>query len=322
MDEPNFSVIMPAHNTSPWIGEAIASVLAQTRPDFELLVIDDGSTDDTAGVVRRLTSDPRVRLLQMPARSGAGAARNVAFARARAPYVCMLDSDDLWLPAYLETVGLALEQNPSAGIACSGMWILDEPPGLIRRGRWGKWNPPGELLDADSFLPSLARGNFILNSTVTIRRSLLVALGGCNAELSAAVDFDLWLRVAAAGYGAVCIPSRLAVYRIRRGSIQYDPRNEARVYRSTCTVYRALAEDWDVGPEVKMIARNQLDLVERHLAILNGQRRIARALLFVRRRVSPLKRLLLRRLLWYATSPVDLPMLGRPTAPIVDQSEP
>lgn len=308
MKEPTFSVIMPAHNRARMICDAIASVLAQTRSDFELLVIDDGSTDGTADLVRQFTSDERVRVLQRNERSGPGAARNAGIARARAPYVCMLDSDDLWLPRYLETVGPVLEQNPDAGLACTGYWVLDEPPGRIRRS--AMWKLPATFLDAEAFLQRLAHLNFVVNSTVTLRRSVLNAVGGCNPDLPAAIDFDLWLRVAAAGWGAVCSADPLTVYRVHRNSLQFNPSNESRVWLAGRTVYLALAEEWDVSPEVKRIARNRVEEIDRHLETLSGQRRMAHALLRARRRVSPLKRLLLRRWLWFREPPFDLANRG------------
>src|SRR5262249_46526832 len=212
---PTFSVVMPAHNTASMIGDAIASVLAQTRTDFELLVVDDRSTDGTPDVVRRFADDPRVELLPSGPERGPGAARNAAIARARGRYVSMLDSDDLWLPTYLEAVGAALDRHASAGLACTLRWTLDDPPGLLRRSvRPARAEP--EVLAAAAFLARLAQRNFVVNSTVTLRRSLAVELGGCNSALRAAVDFDLWLRTAAAGYGAVFLQEPLAVYRVRR----------------------------------------------------------------------------------------------------------
>src|SRR5437016_179026 len=108
--DPTFSVVMPALNAETTIGAAIRSVLAQTRTDFELLVVDDGSTDNTIDEVRRV-ADPRVRLLALKHR-GVAVARNYAISEARARFVSMLDSDDLWLPSYLEVMGAALAGNP------------------------------------------------------------------------------------------------------------------------------------------------------------------------------------------------------------------
>jgi len=173
--------------------------------------VDDGSTDGTADAVDRYAPDPRVRLLRRPESGGPGAARNTAFAVARAPLVCMLDSDDLWLPHYLETAADALAAHPSAALFCAGNWTLEEPPGLIRRSTSKQAEA---LLEPDEFLLRLVERNFVVNSTVTVRREALLECGGCDPSLRAAVDLDLWLRLAATGHGAIRVAEPLAVYRL------------------------------------------------------------------------------------------------------------
>jgi glycosyltransferase involved in cell wall biosynthesis len=308
--EPTFSVVMPAHNTASTIGAAIASVLAQSRGDFELLVVDDSSTDGTADVVRELAADPRVQLLRTDSRSGPGAARNVAFARARGRYISMLDSDDLWLPAYLATVSEALERHPSTGLVCAERWTLEDPPGLVRRT--SNHAAPGPLvLDPEDFLLRLVRGNFVVNSTVTVRRVALEDAGFCDPSLPAAVDIDLWVRIAAAGHGALWLPQRLAVYRVRQGSIQNDARNEVRAYAAIRDVYRKLSERPDVVEQARVDARARVAELDRDLARVTGDRRVAWALLQLRRRAGVARRVFLRRRLWYATPPPELaPLLA------------
>jgi glycosyltransferase involved in cell wall biosynthesis len=305
MASPSFSVVMPAFNTASMIGGAIASVLRQTRGDLELLVVDDGSTDGTAEVVRSF-ADERIRLLPNGARKGPGAARNLAISEARAPYVSMLDSDDLWLPTYLERIGDAFDRHPDAGLACCGHWTLEEPPGLLRRTPEREQRPKPVRLDGDELLRRLVQRNFFVNSTVTVRRSILLELGGCNSDLPAAVDFDLWLRIAAAGHGAVCVPEALAVYRVRRGSIQNEPRNELRAYEALRTVYSSVAEEWAVPDAVRELAQAQRRSVDRRLEALRGDRPLDAALLALRRRVGSIKRLLLRRRLWYPKPPGEV----------------
>jgi glycosyltransferase involved in cell wall biosynthesis len=302
MDAPTFTVVMPAHNSVPTIGAAIASALAQTRADFELLIVDDGSTDGTAEEARRFETDPRVRVVRQE-RAGPAAARNLAIARSAGRFVSMLDSDDLWLPTYLEAVSDVLEHDPQAGLAYTGHWVLDDPPGLLRR----ETEPASpRKLDADAFLIELVSANILVNSTVTVRRAVLQVVGGCNTALAAAIDYELWLRIAAAGYGAVCAPGRHAVYRVRRGSIQYEPRNEPQVQRNLGEVYRSIADEWDVPDDVRAIARARLSAVDRRIEILNRERRLDVWLLAGRRQAGRAKRLLLRRRLWYAAPPPEV----------------
>src|SRR4051812_28108863 len=106
--EPTFSVAIPAYNAAATIAPALRSVLAQTRGDFEAIVVDDGSTDATAEAVGPFLEDGRITLVQQENR-GLSGARNTALASARGRYVSLLDSDDLWLPHYLERMGEALD---------------------------------------------------------------------------------------------------------------------------------------------------------------------------------------------------------------------
>ena len=306
MPEPTFSVVMPALNTASMIGAAIGSALAQTRVDFELLVVDDGSTDGTRDVTQWFAADSRVKLLTAGPRGGPGAARNAAIAQARGMYVSMLDSDDLWLPTYLERAGEALDRHPSVGFVCTESWTLEDPPGLVRRPGVRPRRRMDRVLEADELLLRLVRRNFVVNSTVTIRRSMLVAVGGCNSSLRAAVDFELWLRIAAAGYGAVSLPDPLAVYRVRRGSIQNEPRNELRAHEALRLVYGAVAEDWPVPDDVKAVARSRVESIDRRIAVLTGKSPVRASLLSARRRVGLLKRAALGRRLWYAEPPSEL----------------
>jgi O-antigen/teichoic acid export membrane protein/glycosyltransferase involved in cell wall biosynthesis len=302
---PLFTVVIPAHNTAATIGAAIASALAQSLSDLEVIVVDDGSTDNTVSVARQYESDPRLRVVSRE-RGGPGAARNTALALASGRYVSMLDSDDLWLPTHLEAAARALEQDPKPSLAYSDAWSLDDPPGRIRRESAG-----GEFgrLDAETFLTRLVEGNFLFNSSVTIRRDVLEAVGGCNEQLKAAVDFDLWLRIAAAGHDAVGVTDRDIVYRVRLGSIQNDPRNELQAYRYLIEVYRAVGHEWDVPSHVAHIARARQAALEREVEILSGHRAVVSMLLALRRRAGRTKRAVMPSLVWYSDPPPEVAAL-------------
>jgi glycosyltransferase involved in cell wall biosynthesis len=129
---PTFSIVMPAYNTAQTIGAAIKSVLAQTRGDFELIVVNDGSTDGTAAQVEPYLSDGRVRLISQP-NSGQARARNAAIEVARGTYVSLLDSDDLWLPRYLDVMAATLGADPAAAVAYTDAWVLDDELRRIAR---------------------------------------------------------------------------------------------------------------------------------------------------------------------------------------------
>src|SRR5205085_383501 len=125
--EPRTSVIMSAYRTNPSVREAVESVLAQTVPDFELLVVDDGSPVPIADSLEGI-SDPRLRLMRHDRNRGISAARNTALNVARAPLVSQLDSDDLWEPDYLENM-LPVMDDPAVGLAYANVKIRNHPAG-------------------------------------------------------------------------------------------------------------------------------------------------------------------------------------------------
>ena len=249
---PAFSVVMAAHNSAPTIGEAIESVRCQTRSDWELVVVDDGSSDGTADVVEAF-ADPRVRVIRVVENRGPGATRNRGISLARAPLVCTLDSDDLWLPHYLETMARTLDSNPAAAVACTDAWVLDQTTGRVRKKSAMAFLDPPEPLpeDTETFLAELLRRNFIYNS-VTARRESLLSVGGYDERLWIGEDWELWLRLAAAGSRFVRVPELLAVYRQRADSLMSS--QPERLIEAKCEVYRIVAEEWDADPELRDLA--------------------------------------------------------------------
>ena len=305
MTDPAFTVVMPAHNAAATIEAAIASALAQSREDFELIVVDDGSGDETLDVAQRFTGDPRVRVLRQD-HAGPSAARNLAIASGSGSYVSMLDSDDLWLPTYLAAVGDALDGEQRAGFAYTDAWVLEDPPGRFRRKTVLRVaDPPEPWLDANALLRRLARGNFIINSTVTIRRSALETAGGYNLALAAAGDYELWLRLAASGFGGVLVPDCHAVYRVRPGSIQHGMQGRLRAHHALREVYRLLAEQYDVPIDVSEFARSRMRSIDRRIAKFEREGIVVEARRRLRAGLGRLKRMLLGRLLWLSEPPPE-----------------
>jgi glycosyltransferase involved in cell wall biosynthesis len=259
-----FSIAMPAYNTGKTIDAAIESVLRQTRGDFELIVVDDGSTDDTVARVERYLGDARISLVRQ-SNAGPSAARNTAIAQAVGEYVSFLDSDDLWLPRYLEVMGATLEANPRAAAAFTDAWVLnDEIKRIARSTVMAPWQPPTIPTEPSMFLRALLEyGNFVYNA-VTVKRSVLAEVGGLREALSACVDYELWLRIAAAGYSFVRCPENLAVYRRSvAGQITSDPTT---IIRLRPEVFRLVAEEYSVPEDVRALARQLLREHEQHAA--------------------------------------------------------
>jgi glycosyltransferase involved in cell wall biosynthesis len=251
------SIVMPAYNAASTIGAAIESVLAQTRTDFELMVVDDGSTDETAACVEPYLRDQRVRLISQPNR-GQASARNAALAAASGAYVSLLDSDDLWLPQYLELMCGRLEVDPSAAVAYTDAWVLDDETRRVARTTvTAPWHPPAVPTDAIGFLRALLEfGNFVFVGT-TIRRAILDDVGVFRVGVEPSEDYELWLRIAARGYRFVRVDSPLAIYRRRAGQASAD---QAALDRAANEVFRIVAEEYDVPDDVHEIARQRLPM--------------------------------------------------------------
>lgn len=247
---PRVSVVMPAYNAARTIVSAIDSALEQQFADIEVVVVDDGSSDDTTAVVERIT-DRRVRLLRQ-ANAGPSSARNAGVEAAAGELVAMLDADDLWLPTYLEAAVAALDAAPEGGFAWTDAWVYDEVRREVRVAHAMAYQrPPARPpADADGLLRELVQRNFVYGST-TVRRSVLLEVGGYRSSLTASEDYDLWLRILSAGYAGVRVRGNHAIYRRRPGTNSDDP---VRVYDCMRRMYESVAADPRVAPEVAAAA--------------------------------------------------------------------
>ena len=295
-----FSVVMAAHDAAATIEAAVRSVLLQTVGEFELLVADDGSADDTSARARRL-GDPRVRVLERERAGGPSAARNAAIAVARGDLVSVIDSDDLWLPRYLEAMGEALDANASAGFAYTDAWVLDDETRRIRRATAMAYQRPPAVPPADprAFARLLvARENFVF-SHVTMRRSVLQEVGGYDERLGWGEDFELWLRILEAGYPAVRVAGPLAIYRRHRRS---RTSRLAQAYDGICKTYDVILSEHDLDAETRELARvRRKSWLARAGTIAAPSRRTE-----ARRLAGAVKARLLDRTVWVSKPPADV----------------
>jgi glycosyltransferase involved in cell wall biosynthesis len=290
-----FSVVMPAFNAARTIGSSIRSVLHQTEQDFEVIVVDDGSTDTTSECARSFATDPRIRVI-VQRNKGPAAARNAGIATARGFYVSMLDADDLWLPAYLEVMGGSLDANPEAPFAYTDAWVLDDESGRVRRtSAMSYQRPPKTMLDPRAFFLQLLEHNFVYTS-VTMRRSVLDDVGGYDESLWTGEDWDLWLRIASRGTRPVRPPGLLAIHRNHPSSLANDAR---KMTGNVCEVYRRFAEDPIADAEVQALARRLLEHWTHRLRRLEDPTLLVR----LRGRAATIKRRVLRRWLWPSRRP-------------------
>ena len=208
MSVPAVSVLMSVHNGAPWVGDAVASVLAQTAGDLELIVIDDGSTDTTREILAR-ARDPRVRV-EHQTRAGLTRALNHALALARAPLVARLDADDLALPERLERQLAFLAAHAEVGLLGTGAREVDEGGREVAVIR-----PPA---DDGALRRMLIRRNPFVHSSVVMRRSVVERAGGYDERLPVAQDYDLWMRMSGLA-GLANLPEPLVVRRLLPGRV-------------------------------------------------------------------------------------------------------
>lgn len=266
--DPTCTVVMAAYDAAATIDQAIASTLAQSRRDFELIVIDDGSTDETATRVSRYAAaDRRVRLHRQE-NAGPASARNVAIELARGRYVSILDSDELWLPRYLELMVCALEAAPEAAFAYTRAWVIELGKNRIRRKTRPvrlPTIPPG----ADALLHALILDNFVASST-TIRRDVLSRVGGYDPWVGVAEDYELWLRIAAAGGGATQVSRPLVVRWDRPDSLTKD---DLAMCAGKRRAYERLLAHNSLSAETRALAEQELARIELARKLLAGERR-------------------------------------------------
>ena len=197
-----FSVVIPSHNRAHLLPRALESVWAQSFTDFEVIVVDDGSSDGTPQYLD--SQQHRVKSIRL-ARSGAGAARNAGVAAAVGDYVAFLDSDDRWMPWTLQTFAAIVGADRPAMVAASVVQFTDEDE--LRAVR-------DDRVEAERFADLFASAGsvFVIGSgTVAIRRDVLVAAGGFPTEIATGEDLDLLLRIGdQPGFVRVARPVMLA----------------------------------------------------------------------------------------------------------------
>jgi glycosyltransferase involved in cell wall biosynthesis len=211
--EPVVTIVIVTYNVGKFVAESLQSALNQSFSDFELILADDGSTDDTVEIARSFR-DPRISVLACPHR-GPTWVLNEGFARARGRYVALLDGDDLWAPDRLRHHVEYMESQPDVDLTFSLARTIEEDgtdTGFISR----QWSGP---VPFSFFLTENLAGA----SAVTVRRSAAVQAGQFDTKMEAAYDYDLWLRIAVLREGNIhCIPEPLSCYRRRCGQLTKD----------------------------------------------------------------------------------------------------
>lgn len=232
-DEPVVSVLIPTRNRWALLSRALASVLAQEEVVFEVVVVDDGSTDETPARLAEL-DDPRIRPVMLPSNLGVARVRNVGIREARCRWVAFLDDDDIWAPTKLSEQIAAAADDVS--FVYTGTYLLDEDA----RVKGIRLTPDPSELPGGLLETNLIGGP----SVVMARTGLLREVGGFDERLAVLADWDLWLRLLEVGRAAVCFEP-LAAYTVHSGSmhrmdirlIRSELRYLRKKHREVCTRY-------------------------------------------------------------------------------------
>jgi len=241
-DAPRVSVLMTVYNGAATIESAVRSVIAQEYADWELVVVDDGSTDWSADIVEAVAVENSRIVVYRPGRLGRGNALNFGLARCRGEYIAILDADDLALPQRLSRQVDLLDRRPEVGLVATWAEVRDEDGRLLAKQRLP--------YDGRTLRRLLARDYPFTHSSVTYRKSVLQMVGGFNETLQCCVDYDVAVRIAA--ISEIACVQEVSCIRVLSAN-RYYRKIPANTYLVTSTRIRLRAlrqsrETWLVSP--------------------------------------------------------------------------
>lgn len=225
---PIASVIVPAYNAEQYIAATLASILHQDLGEIEVIVVNDGSSDSTADVVRSI-GDSRIQLINADHSGGPSTPRNIGLRRARGQFLFLFDSDDIMLPGKLRHSLDAFSAAPNAGILFTNFEQIDATGHVLSEDFLATYetlyslpfqqvNSSARLISGSDLLVGLAKANFIGTSSVLLRRSAIEATGLFDPELKNGDDYDYWVRITSR-FDGVFLDHKLHQYRYHTASI-------------------------------------------------------------------------------------------------------
>ncbi len=260
---PRVSVVIPTFNCERFIGRTVDSALQQTYRDFEIIVVDDGSTDGTEAVLAGYGA--ALRYIKQ-ANQGASAARNAALSKATGEYIAYLDADDLWNADKLARQVEYLDANPSCGFVHTDVAVIDEHDSVLHacfNKETGRTVPRGRCLR------DIVQRSHIQTLTVLERRSAFDRAGKFDLRLPVAQDYLHWIQVVLHGYEVGYLPEPLGQYRWRAGSLMSSQR---RLLGDFTKIYEILLTEHRLeeihGSEIRRLIDIQLYANQRQLAYL------------------------------------------------------
>lgn len=234
---PKVSVIIPAYNNARYVGQAVESVFAQTYKDYEIIVVDDGSTDHTADSLKPYMD--RIRYVYQ-ANQERSIARNRGVAESRGEYLAFLDSDDAFLPNKLAIQVAELDRHPQIGLVASGYEVIDQAGHLWRQVK------PWERSNAITLGNLLLRGFTIINA-ILLRRVWFVQAGGFDRRYHLAEDQDLWFRLCSCGCKMKWVKDLVCQYRMHDSN---SVNNVDQVFNAHFIVVENLFQERSLSPQI------------------------------------------------------------------------
>ena len=251
---PLVSVVIPAHNAAAFIGQTLASALNQTYRNLEVIIVDDGSNDETPQIIDSFAKCDNRLIVVRQMNRGVAAARNLAIEMCRGEYIAPLDADDIWYPQKIEKqVNCFLESGPSVGLVYAWLILIDREGALIGIG--DQHNVEGFVYNALVFENFVGGGSMPL-----IRRTCLEAVGNYNIHLRAhqaegAEDWDLYLRIAER-YEFRVVPTYLLKYRSTANSMS---KNDLSMINAHCIINKYIKQKHpEIPPQIRRWSESQL----------------------------------------------------------------
>jgi glycosyltransferase involved in cell wall biosynthesis len=284
---PKVSVIIPAYNHGHFLGEAVQSVLDQTFPDFELIVVDDGSTDNTKEAVESF-KDPRIRYIYQENR-GVSAAQNTGIRASSGEYIAILGADDIWLPQNLELKVKVLDSRPEVALVCSDGFIFDDTTGVTLGSMWHLYSPGLNPRRAarQPLRELLSRASIFIRPQFTVlRREVFTEVGYFDESLRIGEDWEMFIRI------VQCFP--IEILDVPLG---WRRKHGAALTASRVETYPEVLRTFDKVLRNRSLSGTDISLVKRELAhthssygwemILNGRTNVGRKKLIASIKVNP-----------------------------------
>ncbi len=236
--KPIVSVVIPAYNAALYLSQAIESVLAQTYLAVEVIIVDDGSIDNTCVIIEKYSREMLGVVSGVYQKNkGLSAARNAGIRAARGEYIAFLDADDLFLPPKLERQIAYLEAHPECSLCYCDLWhFYEKEPDRMLKLNYIYYS-------YDDVFSHLLWKNFINPLSVVLRRSVFDHYGYFNESMRRSEDWDYWISISYAGAQLYFLPEILAKYRMHEGSLTNDWSNKYTEKLLAVDIFRQLKKD-------------------------------------------------------------------------------